>query len=494
MEVKNFQFSKYIPYFLLIFILILGAYLRLYRIQDYMTFLGDEGRDVLVVKRMLIDHKFTLLGPTASVGGFFLGPIYYYFMLPFLWLFNLNPVGPSVMVGIFGTATVLLVYILGKTFFNTTTGLIAALLYALSPVVITYSHSSWNPNLVPFFATILILLIYRLEIKQKAGTLFWLGIVLGIGLQLHYLFLFLMIFLILEIFLVRKSLTKKNIVLGCVGLVLAYSPFLLFELRHSFPNTQMILRFVLTSGDTGFSPLHFVATIKDVINKLFYRLVGESNQTLTYLSMLMAILGIWYYQNRIEKKKLRIFTLWFVVTLFLFGLYKKPIYDYYLGIIFPVPFLLTGLGISVLLKKGVLFLFGAVVLLILAKSNWDARPFIYEPNRQLAQAEKISQFVLDKAEDKPFNFALITGQNSDHAYRYFFEVKGKKPVTIENNQVDPKRESVTKQLLVICEVSNCQPLGNSLWEIAGFGRAEIAGTWKVSVLTVYKLVHYEGKL
>ena len=74
-------------------ILFVGAFLRLYNISGYMTFLGDEGRDVLIVKRMIVDHKFTLLGPTASVGGFFLGPIYYYFMLPFLWLWRLDPTG-----------------------------------------------------------------------------------------------------------------------------------------------------------------------------------------------------------------------------------------------------------------------------------------------------------------------------------------------------------------------------------------------------------------
>src|ERR1035437_10265433 len=71
-------------------ILILAAFLRLYRIADYMTFLGDEGRDVLTVYGILHGH-LTLLGPTSSVGGFFLGPIYYYFMAPFLWLFNDNP-------------------------------------------------------------------------------------------------------------------------------------------------------------------------------------------------------------------------------------------------------------------------------------------------------------------------------------------------------------------------------------------------------------------
>ncbi|EKD67760.1 MAG: hypothetical protein ACD_48C00233G0002, partial [uncultured bacterium] len=87
------KIKKILPFLPILVILVLAAYLRLYRIADYMTFLGDEGRDVLIVKRMIVDHKFTLLGPTASVGGFFMGPIYYYFMLPFLWAWNLNPVG-----------------------------------------------------------------------------------------------------------------------------------------------------------------------------------------------------------------------------------------------------------------------------------------------------------------------------------------------------------------------------------------------------------------
>ena len=54
-------------------ILAIAAFMRLYKIQDYMTFLGDEGRDVLVVYNILHGH-LTLLGPTSSVGGFFFGP------------------------------------------------------------------------------------------------------------------------------------------------------------------------------------------------------------------------------------------------------------------------------------------------------------------------------------------------------------------------------------------------------------------------------------
>jgi hypothetical protein len=124
----------------------------------------------------------------------------------------------------------------------------------------------------------------------------------------------------------------------------------------------------------------------------------------------------------------------------------------------------------------------------------SGNPFQYVPNRQKNQAKTISEFVLSQTNGKPYNFALISGGNSDHAYRYFLETAGHSPVTIENAMVDPERKTVTGQLLIVCEDTSCQPLGHSLFEVAGFGRAEIAGEWNVSVVKVYKLVPYvEGK-
>jgi hypothetical protein len=135
-----------------------------------------------------------------------------------------------------------------------------------------------------------------------------------------------------------------------------------------------------------------------------------------------------------------------------------------------------------------IFLFVLITFL-----NLQGIPFRYPANRQLNQMETIAKFVEDKTEGKPFNFALITGGNSDHAYRYFFTIWNHPPVTIEDPQKDPDRKSVTKQLFVVCESLPCQPLGHSLWEVAGFGRAEIAGKWKVSVVEIYKLVPFKEK-
>jgi hypothetical protein len=99
---------------------------------------------------------------------------------------------------------------------------------------------------------------------------------------------------------------------------------------------------------------------------------------------------------------------------------------------------------------------------------------------------------LKRQANEPFNFALLTEGNSDHEYRYFFTLWEKPPVEIQNTAIDPKRKTVTDQLLVVCETApNCNPLGYSLWEIAGFGRAEIENSWGVSVVKVMKLIHYK---
>lgn len=506
--VKNHRWLVWIG---LLTVLLVGAYLRLNRISEYMTFLGDEGRDVLVVKRMIVEHKWTLLGPTASVGGFFLGPVYYYFMLPFLWLWKLDPTGPAVMVALFGIATIYLVFKVGRDFFGELAGLVAASLYAVSPVVIAYSRASWNPNLVPFFSTLLIYLLWRVVVKKHLSELLWIGVVLGIGIQLHYLFLFL--FAVTGVWFCifgRSNIPLRYYLLGIVGFFIGYAPFLAFEARHGFPNTQSIIRYILAGKDTGYAARQFFPHLGDVSLRLIGRLLLRFPQpelwvTVSwwqkmgwFIAMYMILLGgigsmvnEWVRKTKYREAALLV-VLWFSVVMVLFGLYRKDIYDYYFGIFFALPFLLIGFLLSRLLGlKRSYRIFAAIIWLGLLVFNWQGRPFLHPPNNQLGQTKLIAAEVLAKAERKPFNFALVTGGNSDHAYRYFFEIWGNSPITIENEMNDPSRKTVTDQLIVLCEMSECKPLGHPLWEIAGFGPAQIVGEWDVSFVKIMKLTHYK---
>jgi hypothetical protein len=499
-----------------------------------MTFLGDEGRDAIVIYNIL-HGKFTLLGPTASVGGFFMGPAYYYIVTPFFWLFNYSPVGASVMVALLGVATVWMVYKIGSEFFNQKAGLIAALLYALSPLVILYSRSSWNPNVIPFFTLATLYFLYKAVEKKRILLFFLSGFLFGIDIQLHYTELFLGPVIILYTIICytrlfyKKSLWKLfsqilyagSSIFG--GFLVGFSPFLAFELRHEFLNTQSILHFIFSSGETGAST-NFIMTIVNVVIRLFGRLLVDfplpqdfvhyTSSVLTigyWLVLFVTLVSLGYlifmyikFFHDIKKfTQLSLLLFWLAIGVLFFGLYKKPIYDYYFAFLFPIPFLLFG-GVLADVYDNTLFSFTdkkkiyigkavvLVLLVIIVGIFITHSPLQEVPNNQLTKTKEISNFVLSKTDNKPFNFALITGGNSDHAYKYFFLRENREPIIIQNPMIDPKRETVTDQLLVICDSLPCSPLGDSLWEIAGFGRAEIVGHWKVSYVEVYKLVHYTG--
>ncbi|MBI5122289.1 glycosyltransferase family 39 protein [Candidatus Roizmanbacteria bacterium] len=509
---------------LLTVILVLAAYLRLWGIADYMTFLGDEGRDVLVAKGILEGH-FTLLGPRASAGDFFLGPIYYYMIAPWLWLFHMDPVGPAVMVALFGIATVWLIYYVGKKWFNEVTGLTAAALYAVSPVVINYSHSSWNPDVLPFFSLLLMFLLFKTaQVKPPTKYFIGVGLLLGIVLQLHYLSLFLIIIAFVYIFFSQWYIIKKlqfiiivrHYLEVLLGFVIGFSPFLAFEFRHGFPNIQAILSFIFsdTLQKSYVTNTTFWGIVSDVFFRVFARLVFYfpapdkyylfNSTQLTFFAWFVVIIAIaviislFFIKNKLV---ILITSLWFFIGVISFGFYKKPIYDYYFTFMFPLPFLIVGNFFSQLSTWGkdkkqkiILIILANVLFSGIFLYDFGGRPQQYIPNRQKNQAKIISEAVIQHAGNKPYNFALISKGNSDHAYRYFLDVLGHPPSTIQNTILDPKRESVTDQLLIVCEDVTCQPLGYSLFDIAGFGRAEIVGSWDVSVVKVYRLVHFvEGK-
>ncbi len=550
--------------FLLFLILLLAAFLRFYRIGDYMTFLGDEGRDVLTVYNILHGH-LTLLGPTSSVGGFFLGPIYYYFMAPFLWLFNYNPVGPAVMIALLGIITVYLVYYLGKNIFNKTTGFIAAFIYAISPLVVIYSKSSWNPNPMPFFTILCLWFLYRSLFEGKNKWVILSGICYGILLQLHYIETFLGVSIILYVIgaefifsinsgparMMKKILKQvqddiKIFFFFILGFLIGFSPYLAFEVRHKFVNTLNIINFIFHSPDVGGSGNILMKTwdvFITVFGKTLFYYPPSNTAVSTFgkldiFAILISIvsLGSLIYfliefvsllkqkgrdssltlrmTNKNKFLKYFLIFAWLIPPLLIFGFYKKNIYDYYFEFLYPVVILVISNFIGFLWKNnwkrtrffanaqnnklyqvinisskiGGILILGAIIFTSIYYS-----PIRILPNEQVNQARLISKVVLNEVDNKPFNLALITGGNSDFAYRYFLTIWGHPPVTIQPPYLDPQRTSVTNQLIVICESIPCYPLGNPLFEIAGFGQAEIVDKKNVSFIEIYKLEHYQGK-
>ena len=150
-------------HWVIIIIIAISAFMRLFKISDYMEFLGDQGRDVVIVRDFLKHGNLFFIGPQTSIGNMYLGPYYYYFIAPSLLLSLFSPIGPAIFVALLSILTTFLIYKILSKYFDKKTGLIAAFLFAISPVVIKYSNFSWNPNIMPLFA---LLFIYFIDQKK----------------------------------------------------------------------------------------------------------------------------------------------------------------------------------------------------------------------------------------------------------------------------------------------------------------------------------------
>lgn len=488
---------------ILLGILICSLFLRLYKISDYMTFLGDEGRDALVWLRMVRNHKFTLIGPQTSIGNMYLGPLYYYLMLPFY--FVLGTEGPSIGVALFGVGTTFLLWYCGKEWFSQMAGLLAALLYAISPVAIVYSRSSWNPNIMPFFSLLTVWGVWQFWERKKFFWLVLIGILLSFVIQSHYLGLLLVpyvgIFWFFKLIELKKNNPKnlkKFIYFSFFSilcfLILTILPLVWFDLRHNFLNLKAFWKFFSERQTTVNLKIYkAIPNLWPLWKMGITRLIVGKNEI---LGKWLAIIFIILLGEEILTKKKAIFKdkslililVWLGIGLGGMGLYKQHIYDHYFGFLFSAFFLLTGRILLILFDRRppIRYLgigLGGVILVL----NLVENPFRYSPNYQMAKVQEIDKKIIKEAQDKPYNFALISKQNYEAGYEYFLELWGKPPL-----KIDPQKffQTVADQLFVVCEDPICEPTTNPKAEIANFGWSKIEQEWEFPWgVKLFKLVH-----
>lgn len=319
----------------------------------------DPSRDLLLGLDNL--HKLTLIGPTSGIPGVFYGP-YWIWMISFAQLISKDP---RVVLFIILTLPYLIFFpfLLSRfsKIFGFPTILLLWLLFLLSEH--QYLDGIWNP----YPALILILLtIYLLFSKTYDFSLrnkirycligFTEGLVMNFHLSFGIGMLFgLIVYLFGElVFYLYKDKNKKRtlvhkipeIGLFFVGLLIAFLPFIAFEVRHQFLQTKTLITALLLHGAVvslkGLSHPQmitaFFGKISDLLQLPF----------LPALLLFFASLAVYLYQLRKrhdQEKKLEIKLLLILSTIsfVIMALYlttKNPIWSYHF-IGFEVIFLLA---------------------------------------------------------------------------------------------------------------------------------------------------------
>lgn len=481
--------------FLLISILLLALFLRTYRISEFLTFLGDEGRDVRIVRDLITKGNLVFIGPQTSIGNMYLGPLYYYMMAPALFLSGLNPVGPAVMIALLSTLTVWFTWYVGRRWFSREAGLVAALLYAVSPVAIIYSRASWNPNPMPFFSLLCLWGIYEVWHNKKYFWLLIVGISFAFALQMHYLGLLLIpvlglywLLTLISIIKAKDLKSKRNFLrfslFGFLSFLILMSPLLLFDLKHQGMNFSAFKAFFTDRQTTvNLNPARSDRFIPIILMTVSDLVLARQTILAPIVSLLLFGLSLLIFKKSKWQKTLLLLFVWLGFAILGLSVYKQHVYIHYLGFIYPAIYLFAGALLGYLVEQKIFLKIASLAtILFLVGYSLFYSPVRDTPNRQLQRTEAAANLIIKESKGEPFNFGLIAKQNYDESYRYFLENKKANLVRGEDKIVD--------QLFVICEDGDlCQPEGNPAWQIAVFGPSHVVETWNLDYLKIYRLVH-----
>ena len=480
-------------YWLIIIILVVAAILRFWHLEELTTFSGDQGYDFLIVKRMIADGKFTLLGPKIGpyngVGDLYLGPAYYYLLAPSLLLFRLDPIGPAVLTVVASLGTIFLIYKIGVKYFRRSIAILSASLYAINALLIDQSRAASNPHLIPLFASLATYVTLEMTYK-KSKLIVWpliCGICLGIMFQLHYLTTSFTASVFIILLFIKRFRAISFVTLGFLA---AISGQILFEIRHEFFITNQFIKQI--SFGQNILPFNKLDTqISNSVQQLSLAFLNTSKFLYLVIPILLVSVLLYTRKNQKSTVPIALLTLTVILGLILPSFYSGEIGFHYFAPIYPSFIILISIALISIFKVSNHFAPRTVVIILIAQI-FTANLITLNLTRQegytmpkgwnLKGIKKASEIIAQDSENSKFNIAsTLDGDTRARPYRYLVETKGKIPLDVEHY---PDAEIV----YLIARDDRQTVKSYTVWEVASLAPFEFEGEWEIqNNIKLYKL-------
>lgn len=292
---KTSKLSKIIKYGVLIIIFCIALFSRFYHADLRYSFDEDSTRDALVAIEGAKTLQLPLTGPFSSIGAFTFGPWHYYQLILFTLILQ-TAYAPWIYMGILSILFITILYFIGTLIENRTFGIILALLAVLSPPQITSGMSVSNPNMIPFYSGLSILIF--LWISKKNTSNLWgllLGLTLGIGMNIHYQ---MMGILILPLLLLLTKRWKHALLTG-VGIAITFIPLLIFDLNNHWYTLRGMYVYYRFGKDMIYVPNRWLFYLRDFWPLLWSNTLGIQPLLGLIIMIITPIAILWrYFQKK----------------------------------------------------------------------------------------------------------------------------------------------------------------------------------------------------
>lgn len=413
------KFDRYLKVFLIL--LFAGLVLRTLFIEKRFYFGHDHDLALWFVRDVIQNGHLRLIGQQTSTEGIFIGPLYYYLLIPFVMIGGFSALGlvaATIFIGIFGIWSSYYVF---SRILDNKAGLIGSLVYSLSQFSVNNDTEAYPTSAVIIWSIWLIYALYLFVKKKEINkALIISAILVGLIWHLNFALILTVPLLVYGIYLNHKKLNARSTVYSFILFLALLSPFFLFELKHGFLQTNSLIASLTTDqGDIVYSGGKKLLRVYKITNQTLFSLIGiVPASALLYLGV-PALLFILY--KKLPKQYFALFSVWYFLYIAFFSLYSKTVSEYYLHGLFG----LYLLGFVVFLRQTLRFQKIIFTLLIagfvfinyskLDPLNTNRQGFYYR--------KEVVENIADHADKEGYDciaVSYLVDPGYDLGWRYFF--------------------------------------------------------------------------
>lgn len=412
-------------HWLVLIVILVGVFLRLYKFDELFLYTHDHDLNGWIIRDIVENKHLRLIGQETTNKGVFIGPLWYYALIPFYLLTNWDPIGGVLLPIIVAIGSISSIYFIFTKVFSKKAGLIGATIYSLSfytvftdrEIVPTTPVMLWT--MWYFYA---LFLVYKG--KQKMGFLLT-GVLFALIWHFNLALAIVTPLIFLSFLFSRKKINFKYAGIG-IGVCLVLSlPLILFELKHGFIQVNSIIASLTTDKAyiegtaKGFAKFdRLMQLVYKNTDTIFVSPFDFLPQKLTFW-VLVLMSGVLLLKKKIDLKIAALMASWLILFAVFFTLNPINLSEYYLNGMNVIWIAIVALFLAKFVNKYI------VMILLGVFSLANINQIINVPVNASGYVERkqIVEFIKADAIAHSYpciSVSYITDPGLDFGYRYFF--------------------------------------------------------------------------
>ncbi|MEK9147242.1 MAG: glycosyltransferase family 39 protein [Patescibacteria group bacterium] len=360
----------------------------------------------------------------TSIDGFFIGPLYYYLLIPFYFLSAMNPLSATFFALAVSVLTSISIFYVFSKIFNQKVGIIGSFIYA-SSLSIAFIDRWVVPTQPIVLWSVWFLFCLMKLINKDYKVLPIMGILVGLIWHIHIALWPLVILVPLAMLPITSKKPKlESIILFGIPFLLLTTPFWLFEIRHDFGQIKSLLNFYENSVSGEKTGLLRFREVIDGTSAAFSKIIFFRKDVPSLLALpIFYLTGLaLLILKAIKIKQLILIILWTFLLIAVQQFSTRSISDYYFNSLIIIGILIISLSLSWLLQtRNLKFLAQVFMVVFLIGNLWTL--FKIKPIEGYDQKKQIVSFIKSDSTDKNFRclgINFIADFTKVAGYRYLW--------------------------------------------------------------------------